>query len=87
MLPISEEDALYSPGSENKGADQLCSYCTADLWLCFRICKNLVLSRAAQLFLGKVLEQNYCPRVFMVFRVVGNGAGYGDVMSPFTILG
>ena len=29
---------------ENKGADQLCSYCTADLRLCFRICKLLVFS-------------------------------------------
>ena len=30
---------MYYPSSENKGADQLCSYCTADLRLCFRICK------------------------------------------------
>ena len=29
---------------ENEGADQLCSYCTADLRLCFSICKNLVFS-------------------------------------------
>ena len=34
---------LYYLCSENKGADQLCSYCTADLHLCFRIGKNLVL--------------------------------------------
>ena len=27
--------------SENKGADQLRSYCEADLYLCFRICKNV----------------------------------------------
>ena len=26
---------MYSRCSENKGADQLCSYCTADLPLCF----------------------------------------------------
>ena len=26
--------------SKNKGADQLCSYCTADLRLCFRIGKK-----------------------------------------------
>ena len=31
------EEALYYPCSENKGADQLCSYCTADLRLCFRL--------------------------------------------------
>ena len=27
---------------ENTGADQLCSYCTGDLRLCFRIDKNLL---------------------------------------------
>ena len=27
----------YCPCSENKGADQLCSYCEADLRLCFHI--------------------------------------------------
>ena len=39
-FPIFEEGELYYPCSENKGADQLCSYCTADLCLCFRIGKN-----------------------------------------------
>ena len=34
--------ALY-PYSENKGADQLCSYCTADLHLCF--CLSILLIR------------------------------------------
>ena len=33
---------MYYPSSENKGADQLCSYCTADLRLCFRLCRLLV---------------------------------------------
>ena len=28
--------------SKNKRADQLCIYCTADLSLCFRICKLLI---------------------------------------------
>ena len=31
-------EELYYPCSENKGADQLRSYCEADLRLCFRIC-------------------------------------------------
>ena len=26
---------MYNPCSKNKGADQMCSYCTADLRLCF----------------------------------------------------
>ena len=38
------EQELHVPCSENKGADQLRSYCEADLRLCFRICKNLVFS-------------------------------------------
>ena len=37
---IQEEEDLHYPCSENKNADQLCSYCTADLRLCFRIGKN-----------------------------------------------
>ena len=36
-LSVGEE--LYYPNSENKGADQLRSYCEADLRLCFRIGK------------------------------------------------
>ena len=37
------EEGLYNsyPCSENKGADQLCSYCTADLCLCLSIGKIL----------------------------------------------
>ena len=41
---IYEEDWLYYMCSINKGADQLCSYCTADLQLCFCIGKKSVLS-------------------------------------------
>ena len=33
---------MYYPSSENKGADQLRSYCEADLRLCFRICRLFV---------------------------------------------
>ena len=41
---IYEEDGLFYPRSENKGTDQLCSYCTADLRLSFCIEENLVFS-------------------------------------------
>ena len=34
---------MYYPCSENKGADQLRSYCEADLRLCFRLCRFVVL--------------------------------------------
>ena len=39
---IKEEEEVYYPCSESTGADQLCSYCTADLRLCFHIGKNTV---------------------------------------------
>ena len=41
---IWKVEELYYPCSENKGADQLRSYCEADLRLCFRICRLLVFS-------------------------------------------
>ena len=41
---IKAEEELYYPYCENKGADQLCSYCEADLRLCFCIGKNPVFS-------------------------------------------
>ena len=47
-LQLKEE--LYLPSSENKGAGQFCSYCTADLRLCFRICKNLIFSLCGSFF-------------------------------------
>ena len=46
MLEISDlgRRGLYYLCSENKGADQLCGYRTADLRLCFRIGTNSVFS-------------------------------------------
>ena len=41
---LKKEDSKFYPCSKNKGADQLCSYCTADLRLCFRLCKLLIFS-------------------------------------------
>ena len=46
---IWEVEGLYYPCSENRGADQLCSYCTADMCLCFRICKSRFSHDAAQI--------------------------------------
>ena len=39
---IEKVEELYYPCSENKGADQLRSYCEADLRLCFRIIMQIV---------------------------------------------
>ena len=49
-LVFASKKQIYSiyPCSENKGADQLRSYCEADLRLCFRIGKNPVSHDAAQ---------------------------------------
>ena len=41
---------MYYPCSQNKGADQLCSHCTAALRLCFRLCKLLVFSCGGSIF-------------------------------------
>ena len=38
-------EEFYFLYRENKGAEQLRSFCAADLQLCFRICKYLVFSR------------------------------------------
>ena len=39
---IKKVEELYYQSSETKGADQLRSYCEADLHLCFRLCRLLV---------------------------------------------
>ena len=39
---IKVEEELYYSSSENKGADQLRSYCEADMRLCFRLCRFLI---------------------------------------------
>ena len=46
-LEILEE--FYNLCSENKGADQLRSYCEADLRLCFRLCRCWFSHAAAQM--------------------------------------
>ena len=40
---------MYYPCSENNGAGQLCGYREADLRVCFRICRVLVLPAAAHI--------------------------------------
>ena len=46
LTSVYVEEGLYYPCSGNKGADQLCSYCTAaDLRLCFRIGNNPIFTR------------------------------------------
>ena len=40
----TEVEGYYFLCNENKGTDQLHSYCAADLCLCFHICKKQVFS-------------------------------------------
>ena len=47
---VKIEEILYYRSSENKGADQLCSDCTADLHLCFPLCILLVFSCSGSFF-------------------------------------
>ena len=47
---ILEEEEVYYPCSENKGADQIRSNREADLLLCFRICRLLVFSRGGSYY-------------------------------------
>ena len=41
---IYEEEDFYYQCSKSKGVDQLCSYCTPDMHLCFRIYAGVHLS-------------------------------------------
>ena len=52
---FKKEEEFYYPCSENKGADQLRSYCEADLRLRFRICRMLVSYDASQFFMPKIM--------------------------------
>ena len=46
MLTLSSmANIIVQFATENKGADQLRSYCAADLRLCLRICKKPVFSQ------------------------------------------
>ena len=48
---------MYYLCSENKGADQLCSYCTADLRLCFRMTKIQFSHDAAKMMIESLPEE------------------------------
>ena len=49
---------MYYRCGENKGADQLCSYCTADLHICFCTDKNPVSNDVAQMCLFLPTNEN-----------------------------
>ena len=57
---IKEEEVLLYPCTENKGADKVCGYRTADLRLCFRICKKQIFAIRGS-FSQTVSLQSVCP--------------------------
>ena len=65
-----EDEALYYLCNEIKGADKLCSYCTADLCLCFPLCKLLVSDAAAhiQFFLSHFYLSQHFLFFFQSFK-------------------
>ena len=73
---IQEEENLYYPCSEIKGADQLRSFFEADLRLCFRIGKNPVFSLCGSKFLKYILLL-YSPIV-----TIENGSGNFIAVEP-----
>ena len=54
---------MYYPCRENKGADQLSSYCTADQSLCFRIGKIQVSRCVAQ---RKMIIEDSCHKFTII---------------------
>ena len=60
---------LYHPCSKNKGADQLRSYCKADLRLCFRLCRLLVFPCGSSNYIS-MLEAKYKQSCFKQFALL-----------------
>ena len=66
-LHIKEVEEMLYLCSENKGAEQLCGYCRADLRLCFRICKNRFSHNAAYMKLEISLMSNIISDAIILF--------------------
>ena len=75
-----EEEKLYYPCIENKGSDQLRSYCEADQRLCFRIGKKngFLMTR-----LKSVLQSNPVSLSVLQFNIIVNVHVSGVVSKLF----
>ena len=69
---IYVEEGLYYPCSENKGADQLRSYCTADLRFCFGIGENPFFSRCGSFVMVDFFLYFFliCPKIERVLSTM-----------------
>ena len=62
---------MYHPCSENKGADQLCSYCEVDLHLRFLIGENPVSSRCGTfIILGQMLQLTLFKNIYSFIKML-----------------
>ena len=60
---------MYYPCSENKGPDQLHSYCEADLRICFLICKTLgFLMTRLIIYFFSIQSCGYYGTVFVLYN-------------------
>ena len=73
------EEGLYYLCIKNKDADQLCSYCTADLHLCFCICRLLLFfSSGCSLFSLQDINE---PSVQLKLKVKNTDTGMVEPVS------
>ena len=71
-LLILVEEGLYYPCGENKGADQLCSYCTADLHFCIVafLMRRLILCSFELVVLFSELLKKCCKKILDEFTLL-----------------
>ena len=57
--------------AKKRGADQLCSYCDADLYLCFCLCRLLVFSLGNSFVISRILAFHINPTYSLVKSSMG----------------
>ena len=71
---------MYYPSSENKGADQLRSYCEADLRLCFHLGRVLVFPCVGSNldFCNYAMQfPEVCNDIFVIWKISDNHLTFG----------
>ena len=81
-IGILVKEELYYRCCETKGADQLCSYCTADLRLCFRIWRLLFFGCSGS-FMLRLRWATFSPRPYhlLINSRTWRGRGQNDTIS------
>ena len=89
-----EVEELYYPCSENKGADQLRSYCEADLRLCFRIgikpvfigIQHLVICKKAKKIIMFIFIYMYISMYWLTKLMLINKSNYTCISSETNVV-